>query len=61
MATMDRERDGIMVKNIIQFIHSTKARKVVILTGLLHKPFLIDGLGALTVRDQLELEEYFDL
>ncbi len=60
MAKMDRERDQVMVKNIIEFIQRTNAQKVVVLTGLLHKQFLIDGLNTETARDQLELVEYFN-
>lgn len=58
MAKMDRERDQVMVKNIIEFIERTKAQKVVVLTGFLHKPFLLDGLNA--ESGKLELVEYFD-
>ncbi|MGB4772860.1 MAG: hypothetical protein WBP58_15450 [Chitinophagaceae bacterium] len=58
MAKMDRERDEIMAKNILYFIERTKAKKVVVLTGLLHKPFLLDELN--TETDKLVLVEYFD-
>jgi hypothetical protein len=58
MARLDRERDSVMVKNILYFIERTKARKVVVLTGFLHKPLLLDGLSIET--DKLVLAEYFD-
>jgi hypothetical protein len=58
IARLDRERDSVMVKNILYFIERTKARKVVVLTGFLHKPFLLDGLS--TETDKLVLVEYFD-
>lgn len=58
MARMDRDRDSVMVKNILYFIERTKAKKVVVLTGFLHKPFLLDGLNA--ESGKLELVEYFN-
>lgn len=60
MITMDIERDKVMVENIIQFIGKTNARKVVVLTGFLHKPFLIDGLTAVSAQNNYTLIEYFD-
>lgn len=53
-------RNSIMTKNILRFSELTKARKVVVLTGLLHKYILKDLLSSSNTDGKYELVEYFE-
>jgi hypothetical protein len=53
-------RNSIMTKNILGFSELTKARKVVVLTGLLHKYILKDLLSSSNTDGKYELVEYFE-
>lgn len=53
-------RNEVMVKNIIRFTALTQAKKVVVLTGLLHKYILTDLLNTYNSEKKYEIVEYFD-
>lgn len=53
-------RNEIMSKNIVRFIEMTNSTKVVVLTGLLHKYYLLDLLNSYNNEQKFELVEYFD-
>jgi len=48
-----------MAQNIERFIHKTKAKLVVVLTGMLHKYYLTDLLGQGEAGNKCVLVEYF--
>lgn len=50
-------RNETMTKNIVRFIEFTNAKKVVILTGLLHKYILTDLLNSYNTEGKYELVE----
>lgn len=52
------KRNEVMVQNILRFIEKTKAKKVVIFTGILHKPYQRDQLA--NQQANLVLMEYFN-
>jgi hypothetical protein len=52
-------RNEAMVNNILRFTEMEKAKKVVILTGLLHKYYFIDNLQKNT-RNKIQLVEYYE-
>ena len=52
-------RNETMAQNIERFIHKTQAKRVVILTGMLHKYYLTDLLGQGEAGNKYELVEYF--
>jgi len=53
-------RNEAMANNIINFTWVTNAKKVVVFTGLLHKPYLIDLLNSYNSEHKYELIEYFE-
>lgn len=53
-------RNEVMSKNIIKFIEMTNAKKVVVLTGILHKYYLTDLLNSYSTQTKFEIVEYFD-
>lgn len=53
-------RNEVMVKNIIRFTERTQAKKVVVLTGLLHKYILTDILNTYNSEGKYAIVEYFD-
>jgi hypothetical protein len=52
------KRNEVMVQNILRFIEKTKAKKVVIFTGILHKPYQTEQL--IKHKSSLKLIEYFN-
>jgi hypothetical protein len=52
------KRNEVMVQNILRFIEKTKAKKVVIFTGILHKPYQTKQLT--NHKSSLKLIEYFN-
>jgi hypothetical protein len=52
------KRNEVMVQNILRFIEKTKAKKVVVFTGILHKPYQRDQLAV--QHTNLVLMEYFN-
>ena len=55
-----RHRNEVMARNIIRFTEISKAKKVVVLTGLLHKYYLIDLLNSYNNEQKYELVEYYE-
>ena len=53
-------RNEVMAKNIIRFTKMTKAKKVVVFTGLLHKYILKDLLNSYNSEEKYEVVEYFE-
>lgn len=53
-------RNETMSKNILKFIKSTKAEKIVVFTGLLHKYYLIDLLNEAKKEYNFELKEFYE-
>ncbi len=53
------QRNEVMAMNIIRFADMTKAKRVVVFTGLLHKYYLEDRLGSEPYRNRYEIKDYF--
>jgi hypothetical protein len=54
------QRNEAMAKNIIRFTDTTKAKRVVVFTGILHKYYLIDLLNSYNNEQNFEIiEQYF--
>ncbi len=53
-------RNEVMSKNIIKFIEMTKAKKVVVLTGILHKYYLLDLINAHNNESKYQIVEHFE-
>jgi hypothetical protein len=54
------DRNFAMANNIINLIDMTKAKKVIVFTGLLHKYYIIDLLNSYNNEQQYQLVEYFE-
>ena len=52
------KRNEVMAENILRFIDNTKAKRVVVFTGILHKPYLSAQLSA--TQKKLHIVEYFE-
>jgi hypothetical protein len=48
-----------MAKKIIRFTETTKAKRVVVLTGILHKYYLTDLLNSYNNEQKFELIEQY--
>jgi hypothetical protein len=49
-----------MAANILRFLRTTQARRVVVFTGLLHKHYLIDLLSPVAESLGFEMAEFTD-
>lgn len=55
-----RERNEKMASNIIDYIKEFPAKRIVILTGLLHKYYLLDLLNQSHQKDLFKIVEFYD-
>lgn len=55
-----RERNEKMASNIIEYIQENPGKRIVVLTGLLHKHYLIDLLHQTPRRDLFKIVEFYD-
>lgn len=55
-----RERNEKMASNIIDYIQEFPGKRIVILTGLLHKYFLLDLLKQSHQKDLFKIVEFYD-
>lgn len=55
-----KHRNETMAANILRFLRTTQARRVVVFTGLLHKHYLIDLLSPVAESLGFELVEFTD-
>ena len=53
-------RNQTMVSNIIQYCDEFKGKKVVVLTGAMHKYFLMDGIAARQKEKKIVLKEFWE-
>jgi hypothetical protein len=54
------ERNEKMANNIIEYIHEYPGKRIVVLTGLLHKHYLIDLLHRAPRRELFKVVEFYD-
>jgi len=55
-----RERNEKMANNIIEYIQEYPGKRIVVLTGLLHKHYLMDLLQQAPRRDLFKVVEFYD-
>jgi|694.fasta_scaffold37293_6 hypothetical protein len=55
-----KHRNETMAANILRFLRTTQARRVVVFTGLLHKHYLIDLLSPVAESLGFEMAEFTD-
>ncbi len=55
-----RERNEKMANNIIEYIQEYPGKRIVVLTGLLHKHYLMDLLHQSPQRDLFKVVEFYD-
>ena len=55
-----RERNEKMAKNIIEYIQEYPGKRIVVLTGLLHKHHLLDLLQQSSLRELYKVVEFYD-
>jgi pheromone shutdown protein TraB len=55
-----RDRNEKMANNIIEYIQEYPGKRVVVLTGLFHKHYLMDLLYQAQQRDLFKLVEFYD-
>lgn len=55
-----RERNEKMAANIIEYIHEFPGKRIVVLTGLLHKHYLMDLLDQSPQKDLFKIVEFYD-
>jgi hypothetical protein len=55
-----RERNEKMANNILEYIHEYSGKRIVVLTGLFHKYYLMDLLYQVPQRDLFKVVEFYD-
>jgi hypothetical protein len=55
-----RERNEKMASNIIEYIKENPGKRIVVLTGLLHKHYIMDWLHQAPRRDLFKVVEFYD-
>jgi len=55
-----RERNEKMANNILEYIHEYSGKRIVVLTGLFHKYYLMDLLNQAPQRDLFKVVEFYD-
>ncbi len=55
-----RERNEKMAKNIMEYIETYPGKRIVVLTGLLHKPYLIDLLNTSPQKNLFTIAEFYN-
>ncbi len=55
-----QERNEKMASNIIEYIHEFPGKRIVVLTGLLHKHYLMDLLHQSPQKDLFKIVEFYD-
>jgi hypothetical protein len=55
-----RERNEKMASNIIEYIQEYPGKRIVVLTGLFHKYYLMDLLFQVPQRDLFKVVEFYD-